>query len=65
MFGNEIEEAIQELEEFQKSLAQIQSKNGQGTIAIEKARAQAARIAEQLRQLQGGYSAPPDEGNAT
>ena len=51
MFGNGIDEAIQELEEFQKSLAQIQSNNGQETVAIEKARAQAAQITEQLRRL--------------
>jgi multidrug resistance efflux pump len=62
MYGNELDEAIRELEEFQKSLAQIQSNNGQKAVAIEKARAQAAQIAEQLRRLKGsGLVATPIE----
>jgi len=54
MFEKEHDEAIRELEEFQKSIAQIKPKNKKEAAALDRAKAQAARIAERLRELGGG-----------
>jgi uncharacterized coiled-coil DUF342 family protein len=54
MFEKERDEAIKELEEFQKSIDQIKAKSKSDTAALDRAKAQAARIAERLRELGGG-----------
>jgi hypothetical protein len=51
MLDRERDEAIRELEEFQKTIDQIKSKSKSNTAALDKAKAQAARIAAQLRKL--------------
>ena len=60
MFEKERDEALRELEEFQKTIDQIKAKSRTDTAALDKAKAQAARIAERLRKLGGGPS-PPTE----
>ena len=54
MFERERENAIRELEEFQKTIDQLKAKTKSDTAALDKAKAQAARIAERLRALGGG-----------
>ena len=54
MFEKERDEALRELEQFQKAIDQIKAKTKGDTAAIDKVKAQAARIAEQLRALGRG-----------
>jgi hypothetical protein len=54
MFGQEIEEALAALDEFEKTLEKIHPKSDMEELALEKARAQAARLTTQLRKLQDG-----------
>jgi hypothetical protein len=62
MFEKERDEAIRQLEEFQKTIDEIKANSKGDTAALDKAKAQAARIAERLRNLQGvGPSEPTDD----
>jgi hypothetical protein len=53
MFEHERDEAIRELEEFQRTIDQIKAKSKGDTAALDKAKAQAGRIVERLRKLGG------------
>ena len=54
MFEKERDEAIRALEEFQKSIAQIKPQNEKEAAALDRAKAEAARIADRLRALGSG-----------
>jgi hypothetical protein len=62
LFGNEVEDALRELEKLEKSLARIKPKTKAEETALEKARSQAAQLAEQLRSLTGGGPVSRERG---
>jgi hypothetical protein len=55
MIGMEIDEALKALEDFEKCLEQIQPKSEREVFALERARSQAVRLAQQLRSLRDGF----------